>query len=269
MAVRKMLRVGAFQFEGSAEIGRNLTAILRGLRQAACQKVRLLALQECALTGYAGVDRDTSQTIDRRELARATEAIRIAARARRVAVALGTTVFRKGRAFNAVQLIGLDGRIRGTYCKRALYGEDKRHYAAGEGAHLYTVAGIRVGLRICFEFRFPEYFRELLAGGGQLAVMGFSMVGPTAAKRSLARALLMSRASENGLWILAANNTNGVQNAPTCLVDPDGRLVAEAPADREALISGAVTIERRSPLRRSILAQARSLQARRNRPRRI
>ncbi len=261
----RVLRVGAFQFCGSAHMQANAAAILRGMRRAARRGVRLLGLQEGALTGYVGVDRDELVDLDRRAVTAATRTIAAEAARLGLYVALGTTAFRRGRAYNSLRLLGPDGRSCGTYAKRALYGDGARHYAAGASpGRMHRVDGVRVGLRICFEFRFPEYFRELLARRAQLAVVAFSMNGTRTDKLPVARAHLVSRAAENGLWILAVNNVNGPQNAPTCLVDPAGRIAAEAPSDREALLVGDVTISKPDQVQASIVAHARSLCAKRN-----
>ncbi|MEI7835088.1 MAG: carbon-nitrogen hydrolase family protein [Planctomycetota bacterium] len=254
------LIVGAFQFAGSGDVGRNAAAIERGICQAARRGVRLLVTQECALTGYAGVDIDSPGDIDRGALAAATRRLAAMAGQYRMHVALGTTTFHRGRARNSLCLIGPDGLGGRAYHKRAQFGDDALHYVPGVSAGgVRNVDGVRVGLRICFEFRFPEYFRELLAGRADLAAMAFSMVGPDVWKFDVARAHLMARAAENGLYVLAANSISRRQNAPTCLVSPDGRVLAQAPRGREALIVGLVERHEATPLRASIVAHARGL----------
>jgi predicted amidohydrolase len=261
-ATSRTLRIAAWQFAGSGDPERNLAAIDRGLARAKRRKAQLVLFQECALSGYASVDLPSPAAIDRAALAEAERTLRAAVRARGLWAAVGTTAFSgpDGRAQNALTLIGPDGRARGTYAKRAMYGDDARHYAPGsEAGGLHTVEGIRTGLRICYEFRFPEYFRELLAARAALGLVAFSMVGPTPAKRPVARAHLVSRAAENGLWLLSANSVSQAQNAPTCLVDPDGTVVEELPDGREDLLVGTVEIATPAGLRRAIREHARHL----------
>ena len=50
---KRELVVGAFQFAGSGDAVRNAAALERGIGEAAKRGVRLLATQECALSGYA------------------------------------------------------------------------------------------------------------------------------------------------------------------------------------------------------------------------
>ncbi len=267
MPTSTSLRVAAWQFEGSDDPERNLAAIVRGLARARRRRARLVLFQECALSGYASVDLPSPAAIDRNALARAERDLRAAVKEHRLWAAVGTTTFPDagGAAENALTLIGPDGRARGTYAKRAMYGDDARHYAPGTSSGgIHTVGGLRTGLRICYEFRFPEYFRELLAARVELGLVAFSMVGPTPAKRPVARAHLVSRAAENGLWLLTANSLSRAQNAPTCLVDPDGTVLEELPDGREGLLVGTVERTRPGGLRSAIRAHARALLRERN-----
>lgn len=256
------LTVAAAQFAGSSDPTRNAQRILTAMEQAARRGACLLVTHECALSGYAGVDIESPRAIDRRALRAGEEAIRERAAALSLAVCLGSTRFRAGKAYNTLCLIDGRGRTRAVYAKRALYGGDPEHYAPGTANGVAAAGlGFRLGLRVCFEFRFPEYFRELLQRGVALAAIAFSMVGPTAAKLAIARAHLMSRAAENGLAIVAANNLNGVSNAPTCIIDADGRILREAGTRRAAVIAAPLDLTPAQGLRGAIRRHARRLSA--------
>ncbi len=262
MSCASRLRVGAWQFVGSPDLARNLAAIGRGLEEAAERGVELLLTQEGALPGYAPADRPDLKTLCPRELNAAEKTLAGAARRHGLALALGTVTFTAaGKPYNSLRLIGPRGRTGGLYHKRALYGEEPRHYRAGPPPQpdRRQFKGWPLGLRLCFEFRFPEYFRELLRQNCRLALVAFSMVGPDAAKLPIARAHLASRAAENGLWLVTANNQNGVANCPTAIVDPDGRFVAETPPGREALVVHDLTPPPTSAVRAQIIRQARAL----------
>jgi omega-amidase len=104
------------------------------------------------------------------------------------------------------------------------------------------VDGIRIGLRICWEVRFPEYFRELFSRRVQLAVVSSADVGPSETKYDVLRAHLVTRAAENAMYVLSANTISGPQLSPTCLLDPDGMEVCSAPKNKEALIAGEIVV---------------------------
>lgn len=238
------LIVGAFQFAGSDDPARNAAALERGIREAAQRGVRLLATQECALSGYAPLEVESPETVDR--VAQRTALRRIAqlAEEHSMYVVLGMTTFYGKQARNTVRLVTPDGALHKPYHKRALYGWDETHYVPGSAARgVHRVDGVRIGLRICYEVRFPEYFRELFRRRVQLAVVSFADVGPHEDKYDVVLAHLVSRAAENVMYVLSANSVSGPQVAPTCLADPDGRLLARAPRAGEALITGTIGVD--------------------------
>lgn len=256
----RQIRAGAWQFTGSGDVGRNLEAIRRGMRQAARWGVRLLVTQECALCGYPPVEVESARAIDRQAQAEAGREVARLAKEYGLYVVLGMASFAAGRCFNTARLVGPDGRWRAAYHKRALYGWDSEHFEAGRAVGgVYEVEAVRVGVRICYEVRFPEYFRELLSRRVDLVVMPFAAGGNETGKLEVMRCHLVSRAAENVMWVLSANSTSRRQTAPTCLIDPDGKVVEEAPLNREALLVGEVVLERPDVWRRGRAEHSRTL----------
>lgn len=215
------------------------------IEAAAGQRVRLLATQECALSGYAPAEIESSDHVDRAEQRAALGRVQDLARKHQMYVALGMTTFAGGRARNSVRLVTPTGRLGAPYHKRALHGWDEANYAQGDqgGSGVHMVDGVRIGLRICYEVRFPEYFRELFRRRVSLSVVSFADVGAEKRKFDVMTAHLVSRAAENAMYVLSANSVSQAQGAPTCLVDPDGTVVSLAPRNREALITGVLRIE--------------------------
>lgn len=48
-----------------------------------------------------------------------------------------------------------------SYDKRVLWGWDNDNFTKGNSDGIFEMDGIVFGIRICFEIRFPEFFREL------------------------------------------------------------------------------------------------------------
>ena len=49
-------------------------------------------------------------------------------------------------------------RVSGLFWR---YGWDNDNFESGNKQGIFEIQGIKIGIRICFEIRFPEYFREL------------------------------------------------------------------------------------------------------------
>jgi predicted amidohydrolase len=237
------MMVGAFQFDACGDPERNCAALERGMEQAWKAGVRLLATQECGLCGYPPVEVESVEAIDWSAQSVALRRVAEFAQEWSMYVVVGMASRTRRGVKNSVRLITPKGTLGRPYHKRPLYGWDAENFLPGEDdGGVHVVDGIRVGLRICYEVRFPEYFRELFRRRVHLVVVSSADVGSASTKHEVMRAHLISRAAENATYVLAANSTSGPQLCPTCLIDPDGREVCSAPKKREALIVGEVEV---------------------------
>ncbi|MER8500831.1 carbon-nitrogen hydrolase family protein [Mesorhizobium sp. M0204] len=153
-----------------------------------------------------------------------------------------------GKLANRALLFGPDGATIATYDKIHMFdvdldnGESWRESAAyepGTEAVVAEINGVKLGFAVCYDLRFPQLFRaEALAGANLLSV-------PAAFTRQTGEAhwhvLLRARAIENGAYVVAAAQ-GGVHEdgretyGHSLIVDPWGRIVAEAAHDEPAVI---------------------------------
>ena len=110
----------------------------------------------------------------------------------------------------------------------------------------------RLGFAICYDLRFPGFFRGLLDAGMEVAVL------PSAFTRTTGRAhwevLLRARAIENQVWIIAAaqggQHANGRQTfGHSMIIDPWGDVVSVL-TDGPGLAVGEIDLDREALLRR-------------------
>ena len=234
----KKIKVGAFQFSTNNCIADNLSAIKRGISLAANENVRLLLTQECALCGYPPIELPNIESIDKNALVNAIEEIKMLSRKYNMYIALGTITFDKDNVYNSVQLITPENENTDIYHKRALWGWDIDNFKRGNNEGIYNIDGIKIGIRICYEVRFPEYFRELFRSNVDLCLISFTDVGSPELKEKInvIQSHLISRATENAMYVLSSNSLSNYQLAPTCLIDPDGYIIKKAPLNYESLI---------------------------------
>src|SRR5262245_8535139 len=166
----KSLRVATCQFSVEADIAHNWRCVLRQMEQAAQAGADVAHFSETALSGYAGVDIPGTEAIDWDRLTRATREVLAAAKKLRLWVLLGSThrLSDGVRPHNSVYIIDSKGEIVDRYDKRFCTGLDGRkptldlcHYSPGDHNTVFRIKGITCGVLICYDYRFPELYREL------------------------------------------------------------------------------------------------------------
>ncbi len=155
------MKMAAYQHQPGASIAGNCRSIVTAIESAADQGARLLMTQECALCGYPPEELQSVAALDFAALDAAVGEIRTAAMRCNIHVGLGDLRQANGKRYNTIPFIGPDGAMQPPYDKRALWGYDLDNFHPGNNSGIYTGDGLKSGIRICFEVRFSEYFREL------------------------------------------------------------------------------------------------------------
>jgi omega-amidase len=232
------MRVGVFQFSASSNITDNYKAIIRAIDSASQNKVRLLVFQECATCGYPPVETPRIENIDFEILNSYVHEIRQLAKEHDMYIVLGTIRRQASQYYNSLLLISPNGDFIGNYDKRALWGWDLDNFTKGETQGIYQIDNIKVGFRICFEVRFPEYFRELFKSNAQLCFVSFCDVldQDSIERYNIIKSHLVTRAVENVMTVISVNSISKYQTAPTAVIDSNGCIVSEAPRNQEYLI---------------------------------
>lgn len=237
----KLLRVATCQFPVESEISKNLRHVLRQIGESAELRADVVHFSETALSGYAGVDVPNTDAIDREELRAATEEVMRAAKQRKLWVLLGSTHFLTGnhKPHNSVYIINPRGRIHERYDKRFCTGVegakptlDMCHYSPGDHHSIFRIKGIPCAVLICYDFRFPEIYRDLKRQGVRVIFQSFHNARKTVVDdpayniwKTVVPATMSTRASENGFWISANNSAARRSCWSSFSVQPDGDIV--------------------------------------------
>ncbi|HET7244280.1 MAG TPA: carbon-nitrogen hydrolase family protein [Streptosporangiaceae bacterium] len=216
-------------------VPRNLETILAAIEAAGAGT--LLVLPEAALSGYddqlSGLG-DLSPA----ELAQAREVIGAAARDSGVHVIFGTLLPEHGQWWNAAVSCPPAGRTW-VYRKVNLATHERGRLAAGAALPTLRMTlpagGVRAGVQLCREIRFPEQWHCLARQGAQVLIYLTYAANP-AEPPGVWRAHLISRAAETQRFVLAANVAHGTQHCPTVVVSPRGQVLAEALAGTAATL---------------------------------
>ena len=170
------------------------------------------------------------------------------------------------RPFNTSVLIRPDGEIAARYRKVHLFDvaveagpvdTESARVTAGDELVTAEVEGVRLGLSICYDLRFPELYRGLALAGAQVLTVPANFTERTG--RDHWEVLLRARAIENAAYVLAPSQIGGPPGQPaygrSMVIDPWGTVVAQAP-DRVAIVHAELDLDRVDAIRRQIPALA-------------
>ena len=162
---------------------------------------------------------------------------RVAAAARRagiVAIVGAERPTERGREITSV-VLGADGSRLAVQAKTQIDLSEEPHYVPGAGRRVFTAGGVTFGIAICHEaFRYPEISRSLVLGGAQVIFVPHFVTTddgllPTRwcdAANPYNEKALMCRALENTVFVATSNVAGPDQGSATCIIAPDGELVA-------------------------------------------
>ena len=237
------IRVAACQIDPQlGEVDRNLEHIERVVAEAAAAGAQLVVLPEAAVTGYVFENLDEALTVAQRAVAVAEQRLADAAVGAGVALIVGTLEAEAREVFNTALIFTGDGR-RFRYRKMHLpyLGVDRFATPGPDAPEVYDLAGMRVGVLICYDLRFPEAARICALEGADLIALPTNWpVGVEFHPGIFAPA----RAAENHLYLLACDRV-GEERGTTfigrsILLDFNGKELAVASDTEEAILFGEV-----------------------------
>ncbi len=233
------LKVAACQFPVSSSIEENGRWIIAQMEAAADSGARLVHFPELALTGYPGVDLDDLSGLDWPVLRSWTDSIRKRAADLNIWVILGSAHFldETTRPMNSLYLIGPDGQICDRYDKRFCTMDDLEHFSAGGHPVIFEINGIRCGLLICFDVRYPELYRDYCRRGVQMIFQSFynARQRPGGIHPKIMPVTCQARAATNHFY-MSVTNSSAASSWPNHFITPDGLVAGKLEADRPGIL---------------------------------
>ena len=228
----------------------DIDANVRKMREFAARAKKagaeLIVFPEMADTGYAmPVIREQATFWDQGAVPRLQEI----ARALGIGIISGLSERDGESIYNSQVSINPDGEIVAKYRKTHLFSpppiEEHKCFAAGDKLVTFAAGGLRLGLTICYDLRFPEVYRSLACDrGANVFIISSAWPFPRLEHQ---RVLATARAIENQSYAVLANRVGKDEGVPFCgssaIIDAYGVVIAAASADREEVIMGEVSEE--------------------------
>ena len=231
--------MAALQMVSTPSVERNLERALGLIAVAAARGARLVALPEYfCLMGQN--DRDKLAVAETPGDGPIQQALGEAARRHGLWLIGGTLPLRApvpDRVMNACCVYAPDGRMAARYDKMHLFRYDngRERYDEGQVLHAgdapvaFDADGLRVGLSVCYDLRFPELYRALMQP--PCAVIAVPAAFTHTTGRAHWELLLRARAVENQCYIIAPAQGGLHENGRrtfghSLVVDPWGEVLA-------------------------------------------
>lgn len=158
---------------------------------------------------------------------------------------------RGGKLYNTACVFDRLGNLVATYDKTHLFSHSHEDtiYQKGEDLCTFTLDGVRCGVIICYDVRFPELTRTMCLDGMDLL---FVVCQWPKARTNLMQNLSMTRAIENQMFVVCCNacGTAGekVCGGSSAIFAPMGEILASA-TDEEEIITADCNLEKLQKIR--------------------
>jgi len=220
------------------------------IEQAAKEKVKILCLQELFYGPYFCAEQETRWYELTERVPDGPTVSEMQKLARKHKMAIVVPIYEEdqpGVYYNTAAMIDVDGRYLGKYrkthiphCKPGFW--EKFYFRPGNlGYPVFETAFAKVGIYICYDRHFPEGARALGLNGAEI------VFNPSATVAGLSEYLWKleqpAHAVANGYFVGAINRVGwekpwkiGEFYGQSYFCDPRGKIVAEGPRDKDAVV---------------------------------
>lgn len=217
--------------QGRPHFGQPERNLEHGLGLAATVAADLVVIPELWASGYVFSSRaEVAALAEDARSGLTAKAVGAAARREKRHYVIGFAERHRGRFYNSAMLVGPSG-VRAVYRKLHLFEREPEWFEPGDiPLAVHRVGPARVGMLICFDWRFPEASRVLALLGADVIAHPSNLVYKSAQR------IMVARSFENRVYTITANRT-GTETRPggrvpftgnSQIVDPMGELVAVA-----------------------------------------
>jgi len=218
------------------EIEQNIKDVFEAIKN---EDFDILVLPELFATGYLFKNREEAISLaDKADSGVTFEKIKLLAVEKNALIIYGFPEIKGEKLFNSALAIGPDGRSF-LYQKTHLFNTEKDIFDPGEtGFSVFEYKKAKIGMMICFDWRYPESARKLALLGAQIICHPSNLVLTTCPDAMITRAL------ENMVFTVTADRV-GVENrfrqslrftGKSRIISPSGKILAELGEEESGFI---------------------------------
>lgn len=202
---------------------------------AAARGAELLVLPEMCTTGYMIKSREElSELAENMDNSPTIRTLTEIAKAGDVCLIAGLPEIAGGKFFNTAVAVGPDGLAAKRQKAHLFLAEKKYFQPGGNGPEIFTWRGARIGLGVCYDYMFPEFWRKLALGGADLFCNIANFVYDYGFQAMRVRSL------ENGVFSITVNRSGTERGQKfrggSELIDNRGQLIKKADSDEELYV---------------------------------
>ena len=235
--------VAAVQLNSQDDLEANLARVRARLHEAAERGAALVVLPEnFAFMGDEARKAEVAEDLDQGR-GPVASLLSETARTRRMWIVAGGMAERAPdpkRPYNTCAVYSPSGEVSARYRKVHLFDVDvpmggryreSESTTAGGTPVVAEAAGVRLGLSVCYDLRFPELYRALSTQGAEALVVPAAFTLHTG--KDHWHVLLRARAIEAQAYVIAAaqwgkHPKNRQTYGKSCVIDPWGEVIAQA-----------------------------------------
>lgn len=156
---------------------------------------------------------------------------------------------RNNKLYNTCPVINPDGELIATYDKMHLfsyYGCDEGKFIQnGESSQLIKINGVKIGLSICYDIRFPEIYRAYRKAGADLFI---NMAAWPLSRAGHWESLTKARAIENQSFMVALTQSGLIEGdewnlGHSRVIDYNGEVLSEVKNNKEGAMFAEIKFE--------------------------
>lgn len=228
----------------AGDVAHNMEVLQAKLNEAVAgiEKPDVIMFPEMWNTGYALTEIDTLADADGKQTIALLSEF---AKQHKVNIIGGSIAEKKADGvYNTIYAFDRSGSIINDYSKLHLFRlmDEEKYLQAGDKLGYLEIDGVQAAMMICYDIRFPELARSLALQGAKVLFVPAQWPNP---RLHHWRTLLMARAIENQMYVVACNRMGRSGDAEffghSIVIDPWGEIVVEA-QDEDTIVQGEIDL---------------------------